>query len=92
VRFLWAALIAVILLVFWVFLVLTCPAPAAPPGGGVEVSSATLWHIFVADIFVTFWMVIIPGMFVVCFAMAAIFGAPSATREGTPRPETNLEK
>jgi hypothetical protein len=91
VRFVWATLIAAALLALWFLLVLTCPAPAAPPGGGIEVSSATLWHVFLADIFVTYWLLIIPAMFIICFAIAAMFGAPSGTAQGTPPPERNPE-
>jgi hypothetical protein len=91
VRFLWATLIAAALLALWFLLVLTCPAPAAPPGGAIEVSSATLWHIFLSDVFVTYWVLIIPAMFIICIAMAAMFGATSGTTQVTPPPEINPE-
>jgi hypothetical protein len=88
-RFIAATLAAVCLIGLCFLLVLTAPAPAVPPGGGVELPSSTIWRTFLADLFVTFWMLIIPLIFIACFTVAAIFGGSSGTTRSMQSPETN---
>jgi type II secretory pathway component PulF len=77
VRYFLATLAAAVLIALGVLDVLyvrMTVAPALAPGGGIELPGATMWLVWVSDMIIDFWWLLLPLVFIVCFGIARFFG------------------
>ncbi|HET6327629.1 MAG TPA: hypothetical protein VFG04_23300 [Planctomycetaceae bacterium] len=88
-RYLWATVAAACLVGLSILNVRTLPIPPVPPGGGIELPSSDIWRIFLADLWIDYWFAIVPVIWIVCFAVAALLIPGSRAAPGLDSTETN---
>ncbi len=72
-RYLWATVVTACVVGLSILNVRTLTRPAVPPGGAVELPPSDIWRISLADLWSDYWFAIVPVIWIVCFAVAALW-------------------